>query len=390
MQKYDAVIVGAGPYGLSAAVHLRTIAGLQVRVFGQPMSFWDRNMPVGMFLRSPWEATHIADPKGALSLDAYVAATGKRFGKPIGLDGFVEYGRWYQQQGVPDLDSRQISRIERNATGFHLTTEDGDMVTASRVVVATGIVPFAWRPAEFQGLPPSLVSHSCAHKNLGVFAGKKVLVVGGGQSALESAAILHESGADVELIVRAPQVRWLRWRKRLLRWGPIGYLLYSPRDVGPAGMSQLTARPDLLRLFPRTTQDWVGRRAVRPAGAVWLIDRLKDVTTRTSLHPVSATPTAKQLRVRFSDGSEQTADHLLFATGYRVDIAKYPFLDPQLLREIDQVNGYPRLKPGMESSVPGLHFLGAPAAWSFGPLARFVSGTFYCAQALTRTVAAEA
>jgi hypothetical protein len=155
-------------------------------------------------------------------------------------------------------------------------------------------------------------------------------------------------------------------------------------------MSQLTARPDLLRLFPRTTRDWVGRRAIRPAGAVWLVDRLKDVTIRTNLHPVSASPAGKQLRVRFNDGTEQTADHMLFATGYRVDISKYPFLDPQLVRQIEQHNGYPVLKKGLESSVPGLHFLGAPAAWSFGPLARFVSGSFYCAQALTRAVAAAA
>jgi FAD-dependent urate hydroxylase len=390
MQKFDAVIVGAGPYGLSAAVHLRTISGLQVRVFGQPMSFWDRNMPTGMFLRSPWEASHIADPKSVLSLDAYVAATGKRFGKPIELDRFVQYGRWYQQQGVPDLDTRRINRIERKTPGFQLTTEDGDVLTTSRVVVAAGIMPFAWRPPDFNGLPPSLASHSCEHKDLGVFAHKKVLVVGGGQSSLESAAILRESNADVEVIVRNSQIHWLRWRNRLLRYGLIGRLLYSPRDVGPAGMSQLAARPDLLRLLPRTTQDWVGRRAIRPAGASWLIDRLQGVTIRTGLFPVSATPTGKQLRVRFNDGSEQPADHLLFATGYRVDVAKYPFLDPQLLGQIDQVNGYPRLKTGLESSVPGLHFLGAPAAWSFGPLARFVSGTFYSAQAVAHAVAAAA
>jgi cation diffusion facilitator CzcD-associated flavoprotein CzcO len=286
MQQYDAVIIGAGPYGLSAAVHLRAIPGLQVRCFGQPMSFWDQNMPTGMFLRSPWEASHIADPIGALSLDAYTAACGKRFSKPIALDSFVEYGRWYQQREVPDLDPRRITRIERKATGFQLTTEDDDVLVASRVVVATGIAPFAWRPAGFTRLPPSLVSHSCDHKNLRPFADKKVLVVGGGQSALESAALLHEAGAGVGVIVRAPQVRWLRWRKRMRRLGPIERLLYSPHDVGPAGMSQLTARPDILRLLPRTTQDWVGRRAVRPAGASWLVDRLQGVTIRIGLYPV--------------------------------------------------------------------------------------------------------
>jgi len=345
-------------------------------------------MPIGMCLRSPWEASHIADPQGALSLDAYATASGRRFSKPIEIDGFVDYGRWYQRQAVPRLDPRQITRVERQHNGFQLTTDDGDVLTTSRVVIATGIASFAWRPAEFNHLPPSLASHSCDHKNLGVFAGKKVLVVGGGQSALESAALLHEAGADVEVIARAPQVRWLRWRKRMHRLGPMERLLYSPRDVGPAGMSQLTARPNILRLLPRAAQDWVGRRAIRPAGASWLVDRLQNVTISTNLHPVSAAPDGGRLRARFSDGSERTADHLLFATGYRVDISKYPFLDRQLLREIDQINGYPILKSGLESSVPGLHFLGAPAAWSFGPLTRFVSGTFFSAQALTRVVAA--
>ena len=163
MQHHDVIIVGAGPYGLSAAVHLRTIPGLQVRAFGQPMSFWEGNMPAGMFLRSPWEATHIANPKGRLNLEAYVAARGNHLSKPIPLDRFIDYGRWFQEEGVPDLDPRKIQRIERGAKGFQLTAEDGEVMTSKRVVVATGIAPFARRPAECEGLPASLVSHSSDH-----------------------------------------------------------------------------------------------------------------------------------------------------------------------------------------------------------------------------------
>jgi cation diffusion facilitator CzcD-associated flavoprotein CzcO len=388
MQNYDVVVVGAGPYGLSAAVHLQAIRGLRVRAFGKPMTFWEKNMPAGMFLRSPWEATHIPDPKGKLTLDAYVAACGNHLSKPIPLDRFIDYGRWFQKCGVADLDLRDINRIERTRGGFQLAAEDGEVMYARRVVVAAGIAKFAWRPREFEKLSESLASHSCNQTNLAAFAGKKVLVIGGGQSALESGALLHEIGADVEIIIRKPQVHYLRWRSRLFHYRPIGRFLYSPRDVGPAGISQLTARPDFLRLFPRKLQDWVDHRSIRPAGAAWLIDRLKDVPIRTNLYPQSATPTGKQVRVRYNDGNEQTADHLLFATGYRIDIAKYNFLAPELVRETDQINGYPRLKSGLESSVSGLHFLGAPAAWSFGPVTRFISGTYYCVQALTRAVAA--
>jgi FAD-dependent urate hydroxylase len=387
MQNYDVVIVGAGPYGLSAAVHLKTIRGLQLRAFGKPMTFWEKNMPAGMFLRSPWAASHIADPNGTLTLDAYVAACGNRLTKPIPLDRFVEYGRWFQKQGVADLDPRNIRLIQRTGTDFQLTTEDGEVVTSRRVVVATGIAPFAWRPPEADGLPAALVSHSCDHSDLTRFANKRVLVVGAGQSAIESAALLHEGGANVEIAVRNPQVRWLRLSGTWFHKGTMGRILYSPRDVGPAGMSQLTARPDYLRLFPRSIQKWVGKRAIRPAGSGWLIDRVKTIPIQTSVYVKSITPVANQARVTLTDNSERVVDHVLFATGYRIDIAKYPFLDPQLVSEIDRVNGYPELKAGLESSVSGLHFLGAPAAWSFGPVARFVSGTYYSVQALTKRIA---
>ena len=351
------------------------------------MTFWEDNMPAGMFLRSPWKASHIADPKGTLTLDAYVGASGVPLVKPIPLDDFVKYGRWFQKQGVPNLDPRNITAIQRTGDGFQVTVDDGEVLASRRVVVATGIAKFAWRPPEADGLPASLASHSCDHNSLARFANKQVLVIGAGQSALESAALLHEGGANVEIAVRNPAIRWLKLSGTIFHRGVLGHILYSPRDVGPAGMSQLTARPDYLRLFPRRVQNWVGKRAIRPAGSAWLIDRVKDIKIQTGVYLKSATPVAGQVRATLSDGSERKVDHILFATGYRIDIAKYPFLDPRLVSDIDRVNGYPRLKAGLESSVPGLHFLGAPAAWSFGPVARFVSGTYYSVQALTRRIA---
>jgi hypothetical protein len=51
------------------------------------------------------------------------------------------------------------------------------------------------------------------------------------------------------------------------------------------------------------------------------------------------------------------------------------------------VNGYPVLGAGFETTAPGLHLLGAPASWSFGPLMRFVAGTEFAGRALERCVA---
>src|SRR3954451_3038307 len=103
MQNSDVIIIGAGPYGLSAAAHLRTIKGLRVRVFGEAMALWKHRMPAGMFLRSPFSASHIADPEGKLSLDAFLAVEGNHLPKPIPLKRFIEYGCWFQQKVVPDL-----------------------------------------------------------------------------------------------------------------------------------------------------------------------------------------------------------------------------------------------------------------------------------------------
>jgi thioredoxin reductase len=394
MTKCDVAIVGAGPYGLAAAAHLRTIRGLEVRVFGETMSFWDRNMPIGMLLRSAWTATRISDPHGALTLEEFQNESGKHFSSPVPVDRFVEYGMWYQRKAVPDLDSRRVCRVERDPKGFQVTLQDGERLLAKRVICAVGIAAFASRPKEFVGLPCSLVSHASEHRELSVFRGKQVLVVGGGQSALESAALMHECGAEVEVIAQCRKINWLQGvlSKTLhYRMGKLTKnLLYAPTDVGPAGISQLMARPDLVRMLPRSIQDKLWKRAVRPAGARWLVNRLENVPIRLGRSVCLVAPVGDRVKVRIDDGTERTVDHVLLGTGYKVDIAKYDFLAPNLLEHVERFNGYPVLKPGLETSVPGLHILGAPACWSFGPLLQFVSGTRYASQALLRSLQASA
>lgn len=384
MPDTDVAIVGAGPYGLAAAAHLRR-SGVRTRIYGDPMSFW-RVMPIGMVLRSNWTATCIAEYQGPLSLDSFCADTGARFGKPIPLDRFIEYGTWVQGKVAPDVDQRLVQAIERDGRRFRLTLTDGSTLNAGRVVVAAGIAPFPNRPAVAAGLPAELASHTADHRDLSRFSGARVLVVGGGQSALESAALLHENGARSRVVVRKPQLNWLsggKYQRMLGRWSP---LLYAPTDVGPMGLSRLVAVPDLFRRLPRKLQDRMAGRAIRPAGAAWLGPRLREVPIDLGRSITAVAPHGGGIRASFADGSVQDADHVLFGTGYRVDIARYPFLAPELLVQIRRAGGYPLLGPGLESSVRGLHFLGAPAAWSFGPIMRFVSGGWYAARALTQVV----
>lgn len=385
MSETEVAVLGAGPYGLAVAAALRQ-SGVEHRVIGDPMSFW-REMPRGMWLRSNWTATSIADYRGPVSLDAYQRATGASFGKPVPLEHFIAYGEWVAAQVAPDADRRRVTDIAQAGEGFALTMEDGEPVRAGRVVVAAGIAPFTRRPPQFAGLSPALATHTSEHSDLSVFKGQRVLVVGGGQSALESAALLHESGAEVEVLVRKDHLIWLHGGTYQRRLGRAKPLFYAPTDVGPLGLSRVVAAPDFFRRLPRSVQTASAKRAIRPAGAEWLRDRLADVPIRLGWPVRSAVADGSRIKLTSTAGDVKTADHVLYGTGYQVDISRYPFVGAELGRRIRQVNGYPVLKPGLESSVRGLHFVGAPASWSYGPIMRFVSGGWYASRAVAGAIA---
>jgi hypothetical protein len=323
-------------------------------------------------------------------MDAFADNLGVRIPAPIPLDRFVEYGLWFQRQAVPEIDRRRITRIERVSQSFRVTLADGEQLQSRRVVVAAGIGSFARRPRPFEGLPSELVTHVSDQRDVRRFVGKRVAIIGAGQSALESAALIHEAGGEIEVIVRASDVHWLGWRARLQKLGPIAKLLYSPFDIGPAGVSRIVAVPDAVKYFPRSVQDAFRKRALRPAGARWLVDRFKAIPISKSRFVESAVPSGGRLRLRLNDGSCREVDHALLGTGYRVDVTRYPFLPSELSQGVAQVNGFPKLTAGFESSIPGLHFLGAPSSWNFGPLMFFVCGTDYAAQRLARHIAPRA
>jgi FAD-dependent urate hydroxylase len=381
----EVTIVGAGPYGLAAAAHLRG-AGVEFRAFGDPMLFWEKRMPKGMFLRSSWDASHIADPQHRLTLDSYCHEANIPRTKPIPLRHFVEYGKWFQRRAVSDLDRRTIERIDGCNGGFRVTVSGGESYISRRVVVATGIGLFTNRPKEFEGIPASLASHSSDHDNLDRFAKQSVVVVGSGQSALESAALLAEAGAEVEVIARQDHLNWVGLHPRLHHLGPVSKIFYSKRDVGPAGISRLVAAPHLFRRFPRWFQDPVAYRAIRPAVAGWLQPRIQGLSVTFGQRIVSVSANDSRLRLKLHDGSERLVDHALLSTGFRVNMSRYSLLAPALLERLETANGFPVLRKGMESSIPGLHFIGKTAAWSFGPILGFVSGAEFAGRELTHCV----
>jgi hypothetical protein len=382
-------IIGAGPYGLSVAAHLRA-ANVPIRVFGEPLSFWRNNMPTGMLLRSPWIATHFSDPHGRYLLDDYYRQTGMTVPKLLPVENFIDYGRWFQEQIAPDVDRRKVTRVEPFDGGFRLTLEDGEPFFARRVVMAMGLLGHEYRPAEFDGLPRSLVSHSSEHTDSKCYRGKRVAVIGRGQSACESAALLHEAGANVELITRGsliwnadPEKRsGLRKSLRAL----LGNMLIPPSQVGPFPYNWANEAPGVIHHFPQAYRDSWNENSLRATAILWLRPRLKDVPVDQHRRILAARRAGDQVALTLDNATKQY-DHVLLATGYRTDVDKMGLLDKHMRARIARHNGQPVLSGGFESSVPGLHFVGASAVGSFGPLLRFIAGAGFAARRVARAAA---
>ncbi len=378
------IVIGAGPYGLSAAAHLKA-RGIPTLVFGKTMEFWQK-MPPEMYLKSVWSASTLSDPAGKYSLNRYLTATNTLRQEPIPLPFFLKYGQWFKENAVQDVDPTYVQSLARDGKYFHIDLADGRSVKANRVVVAAGISEFTHVPDYARDLPTTLASHTQPHTDLSDFQGKKVVVVGAGQSALEYAGLLHEAGAKVELISRK-EIIWID-RKLYDLTGPIKHIFYPPSDVGPPGMNWLIAFPLIFRLLPDDTRYKFDKRAVRPAGAQWLRSRVVgQVRITERIEIVKATAQGKGLCLELSDGTTREIDYLFLGTGYKPDLHKLPFIDATLRQQIHEHNGYPIQNSWFESSVPNLYFVGALAGHTFGPICRFVAGAGVPAQQIAQHAA---
>ena len=220
--------------------------------------------------------------------------------------------------------------VVRADSGLRLVLNDGASMRAENVVVAAGIGAFAHYPAAFAGLPRAVVSHTSdpVNRDLGRFSGKRVIVVGAGQSAVELAALLHEEGADVEVLVRRHQVRWINTsRLAESRMASRFYPFKAPGRIGFIGVNWLVEHPCLFTLFPRRSQNWMGGRAMLPRASAWLRPRTLKVTFTCGKQIVSAKERCGRVHPLFDDGTGRDADHILLGTGYKVDLAKYGFVN---------------------------------------------------------------
>ena len=386
----DVVVVGAGPYGLSVAAHLQA-SGLSYRIFGQPMNLWRTMMPQGMYLKSQGFASNLSDPKDAKTLEAFCASTGRHYGSygvPVALDLFIDYGLWFKEQLSLPVEEALVTSVTKEGGLFHVTVGGTEELTARQIVFAIGVEHFAFTADPFASLPDTLCTHSSGLTDPAAFADKQVIVVGSGQSALESAALLHEAGADVQLLARRATLSWNG--NPLAPDRPLVQRLREPEAGLGSGYSTwfYSNQPDLFRHLPQSTRVYRAATALGPAGASWLRARVEGkFSVRTGRTVTEAAPDGDKVRLTVNGGSpreEFTADHVIAATGYRGDLARLDFLGDDLRSQVNSVNRTAAVGRGYQSSVPGLYFVGPMVAPSFGPVMRFVFGSRHAAYSVTR------
>jgi thioredoxin reductase len=386
----DIVIIGAGPYGLSIAAYLQA-RNMDFRIFGSPMDTWISQMPAGMCLKSDGFASTLYDPDSTFTLQRFCQENGIPYadvGLPVRLETFISYGREFQRRLVPGLEARAVVSLDRLDSRFRVQLDNGEVVFSKKVVIAAGISHFQYLPPNLRDLPRELVSHSSQHNSVSRFQGKDVTVIGAGASALDLAALLKGAGATVRVVARAAAVRFHDPPGPQPR--PLMDRLRAPMTgLGPGWRSFLCVKgPLLFHKMPLAFRLKVVKKHLGPAPGWFIKDAVVghvEINVKSTVEEVQVQPDHVRLRVTKSGESRWIeTDHVIAATGYKVDLQRLSFLSSGLQADIRSVEQAPVLSTSFESSVKGLYFVGAAAAPSFGPLLRFAYGAGFTARRLSR------
>ncbi|MGH6888138.1 MAG: NAD(P)-binding domain-containing protein [Rhizomicrobium sp.] len=385
----DVAIVGAGPYGLSVAAHLRA-AGIDVRVFGRPLGTWREHMPVNMVLKSDGFASNLSAPGSDSTLETWCARHRLPYanqGLPVTMETFLDYGADFIARHVGSVEDLMVSSIERSGEGFRLALESGERLCARQVVVAAGISCFPYIPPELADLPRSLVSHSYDHREGDGFANRDVVVIGAGASAIDLAALLHERGALVRIAVRAPFVEY-----NTVPDPDAETLLYRLRrpasGIGRGWRSYFCANaPLLFYRLPEALRTRGVKSHMHPAAGWFMREKIEGrIETLPGRKIVSAKEAGGRVALALRDRAGKIADivcdHVVAATGYRPDTRRIDFLAPGLAGRIASARHTPVVSDNFETPVGGLYVIGPAVIDSFGPLMRFMVGAEFVAPRL--------
>ena len=339
--------------------------GIEHLIVGKPMEFWRQNMPKGMFLRSACD-WHL-DPQNVHTIESYLQTQGKtpRDVEPLSLEFYLSYVEWFQKQKNIQPLPVYLQKLDANEH-FVATTVDGDRINAKRVVLAPGFKHFSHVPPELKAkLPAHRYQHTCDFIDFSNARDKRYLIIGGRQSAFEWAALLLEAGASAVHISH----RHASPAFDVAEWSWINDLVDS-----------MVENPNWFRRLTQAEKDdvsyrmWAeGRLKLEP----WLEPRLKDDRVKVWPHTELASCVEQEngeLLVTLTNGETLDVDHVILATGYKVNIARLPILaNGNLLERLEVRNDFPVLDDHFETSVPGLFITSMPASQDFGPFFGFTS-----------------
>ena len=391
MAMTDVLIIGAGPFGLSISTHLRN-RGIEHTIVGRPLNTWRVHMPLGLFLKSEPHGSVIHAPVKGYDIASYCKLHGfddyvDRVG-PLSLERFLGYADWFAKELVPDIKDLTVTKITPRDGGFQVEFAEDAPMFARQVVVATGLMPYARVPRELSHLPSDLMTHSKEWGDLSVLGGKRVAVLGGGQSSLQTAALLHEAGADVHVIVRKPEIFWEKSVTQEI--GLLDYIKSPPVVLCDGWACVAYGVPDVFRLMPHKMRIHKALSTFGPSGAWWLRERVEgvvDVMNSHSLKSAEAHGSGVRLHLNGPKVSTFDADHVIAGTGFNVDVKALPFMSEAIRANLKTDVKFARVDRAGQSSVPGLYFAGVHTMTSLGPGARFIAGTHHMSAQTVSSIA---
>jgi|GEM_PF-2883634 len=386
MHLYETVVIGAGPYGLALSSELRR-AFVDHVVIGLPMESW-RAMPTGMQLRSLVEDSNFSH-RPELSFGAWLREQERehqlkyRIPSPddqswttLSREQLLLYSDWFIKQTGVKVIHDLVQHLSGEDRGFQIRLRSGRLLASRTVVVSVGMHSFSVLPDELMNIPEGFVKHTSELENFDDWRGKNILVIGGGQSAYEWAALAAERGVKVQMIQRS----------KPRGFGTVDFVALrdtqTRTELTPAWFRQLDEAAQIVNV----------QRPRRSKNDAWLLPRLRNAGVQ-GISDVGELTSAElrdgRVTIHLQDGREITADAVLCGTGYRVEMSRLTFIDNalrdnvEILGQPSELRGFPILDTSLQSSVKGLYFTGYSAIGSFGGAFNFLAGASPSARLIT-------
>ena len=378
-ERKELLVIGAGPYGIATAAYAKYL-GVPVTVVGKTLDFWKTNMPRGMFLRSgpDW---HL-DARDVATFKAYCNMRGRTPSqvKPVPLDTFLDYASWFMGQYDLTPHPAFVTHLARSNGTFTATLDDGSQIRADRVVLSLGFAWFKHYPSELvTTLPAGSYTHTCDMVDFEFLRNKRVLIVGGRQSAFEWAALVREKGADQIYVTHrhaTPQFTEPDWswvqpmvRRTLKDHGWWRRLTEEEKEK---------IRKDFWAVGRLTLEAWLGPRVDQPN--IHIHEHTTIVAARTLADGT--------YEISLDDKTTVHVHHIILATGYAPNMQNVAFLDrTTILHELQTLNGTPKLDTEFQTTLPNLYVTGLAAVQDFGPFFGFTVACPVAAKIIGETLA---